>query len=499
MEGKGAEEAADCHPRLRIGDKVFDLNTATLADQFSQVIPIRDQSLRVLLELALNTGQIVSKHDLITAVWPDIAVTDDSLVQCIKDIRAALGDVDRTLVKTAVGRGYSLCSDLDVPVNPIARPRLLISKLRSTQGDLEASEIAEEIGEELAIFLSHRSGLEITTDAGHRSDAQYLISGRVGKRGSDYRVFIQLESLDNGTSIFAESWDYSSEDISDLPAQVSAKITHLLRIHTIMFGGKHFANRPNAELAPQALLSKAAFHMCRFEIPHWVEARAALEAAVKLEPENPIALAMLASMATQLTPQVAFRSLPDDIEHVFKLANRAVELGSNIDFVLRTRGNLRMWLRGDHEGARSDCERALGISPTFHLAHLTIATSDILAGHPTEGISRLNEINLMGPKDPQYPNYMSLISIGQMLLKSSDKAFAAALEGHEYNPSDSWSALVYAASAAGRTNITDTPQFQSLLARIDLPFSHFRDMPFSNSKDVDLLEERLRSVGFASA
>ncbi len=496
MEDRGADKETGSQPRILIGDRIFDLNTLTLVDQFSQIIPLRDQSLRVLQELALHTGRVVSKHDLVKAVWPGVAVTDDSLVQCIKDIRAALADTDRALVKTAVGRGYCLCSELETPVSPSVRPLLLISKLRSTPGDLEASEIAEEIREELAVSLSHRSGLVITTDERRRSDAQYSISGRVGKRGSKYRVFVQLAKLDSGQSIFAESWDSSSEDMSELPVQVSAKVTHLLRIHTIMFGGEEFASRPNAELSPQALLSKAAYHMCRFDILHWEQARAALEMAVDLEPDNPVSLAMLASMATQLTPQVAFRSLPDDIEHVLRLANRAVELGSNIDFVLRTRGNLRMWLLGDHEGARNDCERALAISPTFHLAHQTIATSDILTGHFTEGIARIRKIILFGRRDTQYPLYMSLISIGHMLLRDSDEAFETAREGHECNPSDSWSALVFAASAAGRADFTATAQFRHLLDGIDLPFTHFRDMPFSNPYDVELLEERLHSVGF---
>ena len=39
------------------------------------------------------------------AIWPDAAVTDDSLVQCLVEIRRALGD-DQAWVHTARGRGY---------------------------------------------------------------------------------------------------------------------------------------------------------------------------------------------------------------------------------------------------------------------------------------------------------------------------------------------------------------------------------------------------------
>ncbi len=496
MVAENAGEATSDQPRLLIGNKVFDLNALTLVDQFSQIIPLRDQSLRVLLELAVHNGQVVSKQDLVTAVWPDIAVTDDSLVQCIKNIRAALGDADRELVKTAVGRGYRLNGEPVHPISPGERPRLLISKLQTTIGDLEAIEIAAKIGEELAISLSPRAGLVVMTDEARKSDAQYLISGRVSTMGGQCRVFVQMVKRDSGTNIFAESWECIVEDMFDLPVQVIEKVTNFLRIHMIVFGGEEFVTRNNAELSAQALLSKAAYHMSRFEATNWHEARAALEMAVELDPHNPVALAMLASMATQMTPQVPFQSLPDDVEHIFKLADRAVELGQNIDFVLRTRGNLRLWLLGDHEGARIDCERSLAINPTFHLSHLTIATSEILAGSPAAGIARMHKMMSLMTTDPQYPLYVSLISVGHMLLKNSVEAFEAAREGYERNSSASWNALVYATSAAGRTNVTDTPQFRSLLAKINLPFCHFRDMPFTNPSDIDILEKRLRSVGF---
>src|SRR6476659_7037261 len=40
------------------------------------------------------------------AVWPGVAVTDDSLVQCIHQIRRALGDDGHAILKTVPKRGY---------------------------------------------------------------------------------------------------------------------------------------------------------------------------------------------------------------------------------------------------------------------------------------------------------------------------------------------------------------------------------------------------------
>ncbi len=52
------------------------------------------------------SGRLVSKDEIIEAVWRETAVTDDSLVQCLKDIRNALGDQSQTIIRTVPRRGY---------------------------------------------------------------------------------------------------------------------------------------------------------------------------------------------------------------------------------------------------------------------------------------------------------------------------------------------------------------------------------------------------------
>ena len=85
-----------------------------LKDSKGQEVTIRPQSLEVLHLLAKNLGETVSKDEIFTTVWQGISVTDDSLVQCISDIRRALGDSQRTILKTVPRRGYSL--DISPPL-----------------------------------------------------------------------------------------------------------------------------------------------------------------------------------------------------------------------------------------------------------------------------------------------------------------------------------------------------------------------------------------------
>ncbi len=69
-------------------------------------LKLRPKSFDVLKYFAENSGRLISKDELIEAVWHETAVTDDSLVQCLKDIRRALKDNGQRIIKTVPRRGY---------------------------------------------------------------------------------------------------------------------------------------------------------------------------------------------------------------------------------------------------------------------------------------------------------------------------------------------------------------------------------------------------------
>src|SRR5438128_1341725 len=71
-----------------------------------QEVKLRPKSFEVLAYLAANSGRLVTKSELMAAIWPDSFVTDDSLVQCLIDVRRALGDDAQQLIKTVPRRGY---------------------------------------------------------------------------------------------------------------------------------------------------------------------------------------------------------------------------------------------------------------------------------------------------------------------------------------------------------------------------------------------------------
>ena len=83
----------------RFGEFFFDLERRSLFRD-SQEIPLRPRSFQILSYLVANHGRLVTRDELMQAVWADTIVTDDSLTQCIIEIRRALGDTEQELIRT---------------------------------------------------------------------------------------------------------------------------------------------------------------------------------------------------------------------------------------------------------------------------------------------------------------------------------------------------------------------------------------------------------------
>ena len=71
-----------------------------------ETIRLRPKTLEILRLLAGNAGRVLSKQQLMEAAWPNVHVGEDSLFQCIREIRTALGDDKRQVVRVISGRGY---------------------------------------------------------------------------------------------------------------------------------------------------------------------------------------------------------------------------------------------------------------------------------------------------------------------------------------------------------------------------------------------------------
>jgi DNA-binding winged helix-turn-helix (wHTH) protein/tetratricopeptide (TPR) repeat protein len=85
------------------------------------VIPLSPKIIDLLLYLAARQSALVPKDELFSALWPDVAVTDNALTQAVSELRQALGDDPSkpTYIQTVARRGYRFIAPVE-SVNPRA-------------------------------------------------------------------------------------------------------------------------------------------------------------------------------------------------------------------------------------------------------------------------------------------------------------------------------------------------------------------------------------------
>jgi DNA-binding winged helix-turn-helix (wHTH) protein len=104
--------------QLAVNGVIVDFGSETLRTVSGHSIALRPQAFAVLRYLAEHAGQLATKDELMDALWSGLVVTDDSLVQCVHEIRRALQDDDRVVLRTAPKRGYRLVLPADIAQHP---------------------------------------------------------------------------------------------------------------------------------------------------------------------------------------------------------------------------------------------------------------------------------------------------------------------------------------------------------------------------------------------
>jgi len=93
---------------LVLGEVHFDPSTAGLRLKDGQPVSLRNKSKAVLLYLLERPNQTVPKSDILSDVWHDVVASDESLVQCVSDIRKVIGKEARAILETVPREGYRL-------------------------------------------------------------------------------------------------------------------------------------------------------------------------------------------------------------------------------------------------------------------------------------------------------------------------------------------------------------------------------------------------------
>jgi DNA-binding winged helix-turn-helix (wHTH) protein len=248
---------------IRVGRALYDRDARTLRTEAGAGIALRPQSVRVLECLIDARGRLLGKRELLSTVWGPRCVTDDSLVQCVREIRVAIGDRPPRLLQTVRGEGYRLALDAtrlraaDAPT-PDRRPAATDVDERAvavlpSDDDVDPDghpalgrRLAEALEVELARHLALRTVPRRSVHAaarlglssrglGEALGARYLVDGRIERRGTMLDWQLQVVDGPRDRILFVRRASEASDDpagtVDALASRMASLVLMTVREH----------------------------------------------------------------------------------------------------------------------------------------------------------------------------------------------------------------------------------------------------------------------------
>ena len=290
--------------RHQLGTHHFHPGTAELRDAEGAVIALRKQSAAVLACLVQRPEQVVTKAELFAAVWPNAHVTDDSLVQCISEIRRALDDGDHKIIHTVPKTGYRVqATALSTPALPLPdRPSIAVLAFDDHSAGADAGFLSDAIAEGIIRALSRFPELFVIarnssfafrgqpTDVGdisRRLGVRYLLEGSQQKAGDRLRVGIRLIDATDGQHLLSDVYDRDLSDLFQVQDDIVRRVVASVAQKVIGAEGRRVTHADGAGLSALLHHLKARVHVVRFTPEENERARQANLAAIRADPDQP--------------------------------------------------------------------------------------------------------------------------------------------------------------------------------------------------------------------
>jgi adenylate cyclase len=401
-------------------------------------IELRPKTFDVLCYLIDNAGSLVAKDEIIGAVWPNVFVTDDSIKQCVSELRLALGDTQQRIIKTVPRRGYLFAAALGDPGSGGGSPpSIAVLPFANMSGDPHQDYFSDGISEDLITSLSKFADLFVIAQhsafkyKGTHLDAKqigcelgvrYLLVGSVRRDSLKVRITAQLVDTGIGIHLWAEHFDRELTGIFAVQDEVAQKIVVTLVAHVNKSELDRALRKP-----PESLAAYDYYLRGNAIMKNWHResggksisvARSLYERSIATDPRYAPAVQGLAYtyQVSWLEPwqheQIAREYQQEStLKRALLLAQKAVELDPNIPEAHVTLAWILNWHYRRTE-SMEEFDRALELNP--NLADQRLALALIQTDRISEAIVYMKRIMRLDPFYPDvyftwlgYANYLS--------------------------------------------------------------------------------------------
>ena len=482
--------------RLNIGDWWADRSTNELGGA-GGTVRVEPKAMEVLMVLAARAGEVVSREELLAAVWPGVVVGDEALTQSIIKLRKAFGDNPRSpsYIETISKRGYRLIAPVGkegAAAVPAPRRRLwpalaagavlvalavagmvfhdspaelvpeafeagsntpltvMVLPFETVGAGVEQGYLARGIGADLMTDLSRLSGLRLIASGDPAKSARYLVAGSVQREASSLRINVRLVEARSGEQVWTHRFERPFGDLFAIQSDISRDLAEHLPGRISDAERRRLAKRYTGSLEAydQFLRGQAAFLVRRPEDNQ--RARALFARAIELDPKFARAYAGLAmTHAMDYRYQTSAESSAA-LTRALQLAETAREIDAEIPDVHWALAFVQTQRRRHAEAIKS-LHKAIELNRSYADAYGLMGGIYTYVGEPAKTIPLLRTALRLNPDG----SYLYFLLLGRAYLFENDveQALINLREAAGRNPDDVETRVFLAAALVARGDL----------------------------------------------
>lgn len=513
------------------GDFTLDLQRGCLTRNGAE-IGLRPLPFRLLKFFLEKPGRVIAKDELISELWPSTTVTDESLTQCIKDVRKAIQDSERTIIRTLPRRGYlfagsvaqvALALGAAAGRPPVAQssdnlPSVAVLPLENVSGDAAQDYFGRGIAEDIITELSRFSELVVISrnssfrfasaesdiqDIGRELGVRYVLDGSIRRVGHRVRISVQLTDVDTRASRWAEHFDCNVDDLFDVQDEVVCTIVsvlsaHLNRSEVERTGRKPPTNWESYDYYLQGSDTYSQFHR-DMTAANIHRSRSLIEQCIALAPSfSPAHVVLSATYTTSYNLPLDDDYLkPETLAKAHNAATIAVKCDPKSPRAYTQLGYTMIFAR-QPDRAVSLFERAMALNPNFSDWRLALAL--MMAGHMHKAVDVAQSHLRLDPF--ALPIARGYLGLAHYMLKDYETALAILQEfvslAPNHQPGRLWLASTYA--RLGHKELASAEAAEVLRINPRWTIEQFEPLgPFKNPDDARHFFEGMRIAGLPEA
>ena len=434
-------------------------------------VAIGSRALDILGVLIERAGEVVSKDEIIAAVWPGTVVEDSNLTVQISALRRAIerGRPNGRCIQTVPGRGYRLAApvtpaaaeappvgsatrseaiaDLSPPSVPVAAPRLSIVVLPFTNLSNHSDQqyFADGLTEDLTTDLSRIAHMFVISRntaftyrnkpiaakrIGRELGVRYVLEGSVQRSGSQVRVNAQLIETKSDTHLWAERFDGDTSDLFALQNEVTTRIAVALDQELIAAEAACRTERPDVL---EYILRVRAAYAKPISRERNAEGISLLELALVLDPHSAEVQAMLAGALAGRVLNGLSDSMAADLERAKRLSKQALEASYRSPLTHIAKAHL---LRAQRRYARAipEYETALAYNRNYVYAFFALGQCKLHTGCIEETIPLVERAIRLSPRDSELGVWYRQIGEAHLLQSHTDEAVTWLEKARNHTP-----------------------------------------------------------------